>query len=354
MTARRASASPLPKKPTKTRRRLAAALFSLGLAPPLTVADPFTSATVAAGSANPLCLDYCFTGVCVWLVCSLFECHTEETPHVTHRLPDLVVNSYDHLGKIPWVEAQASLGVAAEAAGSALLSAFMTLPIYGGGPETARSQRTIGSHGRSPHTRRINATRFKDVAAIGNPFVNELSALGLSYYLCPSYISPFFPYLQTEYDAYAWRHLVPTELVYPATWIPGLREIGPWPLMSWGSVHPRIGSIQAEDDVRAAAVTAQRGVDIATRVGEPHVYVPTLLSPSDEQTDKWQMLAPSFDLTCHTFGQEIEYSVNRLAEDGGYGWLYWPVHDCCWPNAGVLIAVVPTPPVCVDVLAGSS
>jgi len=89
-------------------------------------------------------------------------------------------------------------------------------------------------------------------------------------------------------------------------------------------------------------VTAQRAVDIATRAGQPHLYrqVPGIPS-SNEQTDRWQMIHPKPELACRTFGRDRNYFEGRENHsgptEGSYGWIYWPLHDCC-PGPGRLIA----------------
>ena len=65
--------------------------------------------------------------------------------------------------------------------------------------------------------------------------------------------------------------------------IPGLREVGGFPLWTWGSVHPRTGWIVQASEPKAAAVLAQRAADIATRINQPHVYLP--MRPSSVADD---------------------------------------------------------------------
>jgi hypothetical protein len=69
-----------------------------------------------------------------------------------------------------------------------------------------------------------------------------------------------------------WRWHVPEE-VYPQTWIPGIREIGHFPLNTWGSTYPRGGTATQADEAKMAAVIAQRSADIVTRKNQPHVYL---------------------------------------------------------------------------------
>ena len=64
-------------------------------------------------------------------------------------------------------------------------------------------------------------------------------------------------------DALAWRQEVP-EIFYPASLIPGLRELGQWPLHTWGGVYPRTGWTTQAEEPKAAAINAQRAGDIVT------------------------------------------------------------------------------------------
>ena len=81
--------------------------------------------------------------------------------------------------------------------------------------------------------------------------------------LCRSQTSPFFPYFQSGLDALSWRQEVP-EIFYPASWIPGMREIGTWPLQTWGSVHPRTGwTTQAEEPKAEKEEAPESAADIS-------------------------------------------------------------------------------------------
>ena len=90
--------------------------------------------------------------------------------------------------------------------------------------------------------------------------------------LCESQTTSFYPYFQSGLDAFSWRQEVP-EIFYPASWLPGLREIGTWPVQSWGGVFPRTGWTTQAEEPKAAAINAQRAGDIVTRSFQPHIYV---------------------------------------------------------------------------------
>ena len=85
-----------------------------------------------------------------------------------------------------------------------------------------------------------------------------------------------------------------------------MREIGTWPLQTWGSVHPRTGWTTQAEEPKAAAINAQRAGDIVTRTGQTHIYIPISdssssdqkvwppdpLKETDHRTGTWQMLMP--------------------------------------------------------------
>jgi hypothetical protein len=76
---------------------------------------------------------------------------------------------------------------------------------------------------------------------------------------------------------------LPLEMFYAASLIPGLREIGNWPLQTWGGVYPRTGWTTQAEEPKAAAVNAQRAGDIVTRDNQPHIYMQIEPSSSSAQ-----------------------------------------------------------------------
>ncbi|HEB99710.1 MAG TPA: hypothetical protein ENJ05_09395 [Thiotrichales bacterium] len=174
-------------------------------------------------------------------------------------------------------------------------------------------------------------------------------------FICPGTATiPLFPHYQSSFDALVWRNFIPTEWIYPASWVPGMREIGSLsPLKPrWGNVHPRIGSIVHATEPIAAAVLAQRAGDIVTREGQPHIYIPTLqgreinrggyritlpppLRENDAGTGTWQMLMPVRENTCAVFGDESGASPiggwagGKVSADGDYVWNLWRPYECC-------------------------
>ena len=302
----------------------------------------FTSADIVEATTAVDCLDWKIVGVCLKLKCGFFGCRMRTVPWVEHRIPDLVVSAYNEPGDSPWTEARVLYGEPLAAAADAVFRATAGVPLGGG-------QNAASRPGGDPDTVSAQSgsnLRFKEVAVIGNPataaFRQWLTG-GAVPVACTTKVRPMALYFSSEADAAAWRTGL-SEQLYPATWVPGLRTIGSYPLDTWGTVYPRQGHVQQYHDVLAGAVAAQRAVDIATRAGQPHLYlrVPGI-SESDEKTDRWQMIHPRGEKQCNTFGEDRNYYQDREnvsgPGEGGYGWVYWPLHDCC-PGSGKTIAKI--------------
>ena len=288
--------------------------------------------TTAAALA---CMQWMPVGVCFWLRCTWTGCSVRTSIKVGHYNPDLVVSSYNELGGNPWVEIRATLGLAQQAAATGLLGALLPVPIESAG------NRTEGTSERD-HKNLI----YRETDAIGHP-LSSLSGLvagvGL---LCSSQTTSFFPYFQSGLDALSWRQEIP-EIFYPASLISGLRELGTWPLQSWGGVYPRNGWTTQAEEPKAAAINAQRAGDIVTRIGQPHIYVPVTgssgsgkvwlpgpLFEKDHRTGTWQMLVPRFESSCNVFGTNdlaslAGWSGGRVDSAGDYVWNLWRPYQCC-------------------------
>ena len=188
---------------------------------------------------------------------------------------------------------------------------------------------------------------IRETDAIGHPLSSlsgYVSGVGL---VCDSQTTSFYPYFQSGLDALSWRFAVP-EMFYPASFIPGLREIGSWPLQTWGGVYPRTGWTTQAEEPKAAAINAQRAGDIVTRTGQPHVYVPVTGSSSsgqkvwppgplmekDHRTGTWQMMVPRNESSCDVFGTNDLASLTgwgggRVDSAGDYVWNLWRPYKCC-------------------------
>ncbi len=281
------------------------------------------------------CMQWMPIGVCFWLRCSIYECEVETSIKVGHYNPDLVVSSYNELGGNPWDEIRDMLGSAQKSAATGLLGALMPIPV----DVDSAGNRTEGTTGNRDHKNLI----FREADAIGHP----LSSLSSSDMLCETETTSFVPYFQSGLDALSWRMAVP-EMFYLASFIPGLREMGSWPLQTWGGVHPRTGWTTQAEEPKAAAINAQRAGDIVTRTGQPHIYLPITESSSssqkvwspgplmekDRRTGTWQMLAPQTESSCSVFGtndlaSRTGWGGGKVDKEGDYVWNLWRPYKCC-------------------------
>lgn len=127
---------------------------------------------VASAIASPDCLEYCFTGMCVFVHCTLAppSCVIKTSPKVEHYNPDLVVSAYnleeDGSSQNPWHEVRASLGLATKTVTATLLGT-LTGVTPGSGSSTSNSEKVV-------------ALRHKEVDAIGHPLakLGSLAATG--------------------------------------------------------------------------------------------------------------------------------------------------------------------------------
>ena len=293
------------------------------------------------------CMRWMPVGICFWLRCSLSGCRVRASLKIGHYQPDAVVSSYNEPGGNPWIEIRPTLGAAQQSAAQGLLGHLLSLPIGSAG------NRTEGGRSNQDHRNLV----FRETDVIGHPLSSLASVLARTAYLCNSQTTPLFPYFLSGLNALSWRMEVP-EMFYPASLIPGLREIGAWPLQTWGGVYPRTGwTIQAEEP-KAAAINAQRAADIVTRIGQPHIYVPIKggsssrqrvwppgpLLEGDSATGEWQMLLPKPESTCRVFGSNDLASLHgwgggRVDAQGDYAWNLWRPYRCCRDRGVFLFAV---------------
>ena len=313
-----------------------------GLAGSISTAEIVSRTTTAAIS----CMRWMPVGLCFWLKCSLTGCRVKTSLKVGHYNPDLVVSAYNELGKNPWREIRSVLGVAQKQVATGLLGRLLSVPVDSAG------NRTEGAAGHRDHKNLV----FREADAIGHP-LSTLTGFTAGL-VCPSQTTSFRPYYLSGLDALAWRTGI-AELFYPASLIPGLREIGSWPLQTWGHVYPRTGwSIQAEEP-KAAAIVAQRAGDIVTRTGQAHVYWPVTdpkfsglkvwsprpLVEKDRKTGVWQMLTPRTDSSCHVFGRNDLASAagwggGRVDPGGDYAWTLWRPYQCCKKRGQIFLTSI--------------
>lgn len=261
-------------------------------------AKSFSVADLSASAIDTDCLDYCVDGVCFWLKCGFFGCSVKTTPHIKHNLPDLVVSTYNNPGDSPFTETK-------------LLD---IVPVIDGG-------------NLASNKKKATQIKFKEVSVIGNPVSYAISK---QKYLCKTNIKPYNPYFLSTLDAVAWRSGL-TEMFYPATYVPGLKEVGS-AFNSWGGVYPRQGFLNQPNDVKAGAVIAERALDIVSKGGFGHIYQRSI---GTSASGKWQMISPE-EQSCKKFGN-YEPSISA-DKDGQHAWVAWREYGCCIPGPGWHIA----------------
>ena len=325
-------------------------------------AEDFNVSDLANAALSWNCLDWKIDGVCVFLRCGLFGCRIVTTPRISHRLPDLVVQSYANTAAAPWLEWQPVAKAAAKAASAALHGTFGTQLTGGSGS------------GSGPH-RYTDLLQFSETDVVGNPVAKTLE---FGKFLCRSDVSPMKPYFVSATDALAWRSGI-GELKRKESVTPGLREIGSGVESTWGPVFPRSGFVIQSDPARAAAVTAVRATDIVTSDSAGHIAQsyktsasvrhvlrgdPGAQDPvtcrdsggtwtvskgdatcerrtwrqwrvdSSETDDNWQILTPESSNQCKAFGGTE--SPSEVAPDGAYAWHYWVRYRCCMKSGSFL------------------
>ncbi len=256
--------------------------------------------TQAAKAEAISCLDLQVVGVCFWLVCSLYECHTEESVKIGHFNPDVDMRVTNPQG-VERVE------------------------------DPARTD---------THNRNHNNLIYHEARASGDVLA------GLIY--CPSQATALLPYFLSELDADQWRWGI-LEQFMPPSWIPGLREIGHWPLNTWHNLYPRTGWTTQSSVPKSAASVAQRVGDIITRTAQLHIYLPLtgeadtadkrVWEPGElvENTNRegyFQLLSPVFEPGCRVFGENdilkpVDWGGGKVATDGAYSYTLWRPYKCC-------------------------
>lgn len=173
---------------------------------------------------------------------------------------------------------------------------------------------------------------------------------GASSFMCPPGIAPFALAFQSDLDALVWRNILPLETIYPATWLPGMREVGQGMLQTWGSVWPRQGMLFQQDPVKGAAVLAQRVGDIISHRAQPHIYTPLQLDNHRgyrffgfqgirERDTRWQRVYPNPQRSCEVFGRDDSLSVVGFGDghnlsSRGTVWNAWRRQECCSRPSG--------------------
>ncbi|BBP46322.1 integrating conjugative element protein [Thiosulfatimonas sediminis] len=359
--------------------------------------EDFNMLNVIQSALNLECMDYCFTGTCFHLKCSLFSgCKTWVSPKVKHNLPDLLVTVYDELDEQPFTEYRA------------IQSNLLSMLDDGEGANLMQGNKLESSQIRFKNTSVIGhpflvfATNFQKTGSLeipktdgtyinvpggwsfedetgdgdhrwsytppsqegGGLFVDSEvgqafgAALGNEYFkgFCPSNVTPLKPHYDSFVDQLEWRYGFIERFQAIAKgyhWF-GKREIGTRTSTNiigtntWGQVWPRIGFVVQQEDAKAAAIIAQRAIDIATRSDGWRIHSKAPTPASNEKTDKWQMISPKEDSVCKPFGSTNANWSDGRNDDGEeqYGWNYWRPYSCCL-GGGNVIAKASIPPICL-------
>lgn len=178
-----------------------------------------------------------------------------------------------------------------------------------------------------------------------------IDAVGAGSFLCPGSATVFGLHMQSDLDGPFWRGLVPLEMLYPGSWIPGLQEVsrGSGLISTWGSVYPRTGALAQVHPVKASAVLASRAASIVTQSAQPHIY--TRLRPGGDMhyfetfgAPKWQALYPVPSTGCITFGENDSLSLASFGDaktsgSAGYVWNLWHRYECCQNRGSYMFSV---------------
>jgi integrating conjugative element protein (TIGR03756 family) len=266
---------------------------------------------------------------------------------VSHYNPDAVVSTFHEDVMHPWAHWGVALARTLRSAAAGLVG----VPVDSAGTRTRDD-------------RRDRNKMYRDADVIGHPasLLSLLGSSGAFTMLCPTEVRAFQPYLSSYTDALVWRAILPIESLYPESFVPGLREIGAWPLNSWSALYPRDGNVTQQHPVKGVAVLSQRIGDITTRSGQPHVYVPlpsggrhmvgnamVWLPPPlverDIATGKWQMLAPLAQRSCEVFGANdsllpVSWGDGRTSSTGGYAFNLWRPYSCCSRAGQIFLGAV--------------
>lgn len=299
------------------------------------VAETFnTTDVLRVASDGRSCLNYRITSQCVYayISCNLFGCKikTQLRDRIEHRLPDLVVTAFQQPGKTPFTEIRNTASVAALAVLNSPAMQAALGDSASGGSVQFNNGRGI-KQGLTFNESNVVGTPVIEV--IRNIYKYQVPSLSGSPYLCPSAVTPLKPYFMSELDALAWRSAALNTGM--ESLVPGRREIGTNLLKTWGSVYPRIGFVMQNQAPKAAAVIAQRAIDLVTqRHQRPHIYSPFVVEGVSEKSPVWQMISPTPASHCEAFGAEGEWAANKQTESGEFAWNYWKEYECCKPGRG--------------------
>jgi integrating conjugative element protein (TIGR03756 family) len=312
----------------------------------VTIPTDITTTTALYAEATvswPACGMWHPSGICFFLFCTPFGCSIKNSNRYSHMRPDLVVSTYHDLDNHPWPQVGLPIGKMALKTASLLYKAMIG--------------DSAGTRSRPKRTDKN--TRFRDGDAIGHPGGSFIAPGDI----CPTGVTAFKPYYSSFTDGMIWRNFLPADMLMPATWVPGLREVGTWPLNTWGGVFPRTGWLTNQHEVKVGAVLSQRIADIITRTGEARIYtdVPTggmkdrdgetVFDPPPAMENNplggtWQLSAPFRGVTaCTPFGlndsvSPASYGDAQTSTTGSYAFSLWRPYACCRTKGVFLYAIV--------------
>ncbi|WP_299874206.1 TraU family protein [uncultured Cocleimonas sp.] len=246
-------------------------------------AETFSGIDVIADAHTFECLDYeIIMPICIYLLIIVtpfgvyFKWYFRD--RINHNLPDLVVTSFKTPGQTPFTDIRSTESKAAMEIfnSSSMRSAFDDHALGGG--------EVLNGHVGRQSSNTVKNNRMFEANVIGSPapkVIRKTMKYGVpailgKQFICKSNVKRYKPYFMSEADAIAWRRgeLNPHASIY----ITGAREIGSLSVSNptgntWGKVHPRIGFVLQTEPAKAAAVIAQRSIDIVTQKNQvPHVY----------------------------------------------------------------------------------
>ena len=303
--------------------------FSLAINSEALTSMEITADTLAA---IPQCMHYKILGECNWM--------SRTGPNVTlyldQYLPDVVVSVYNKPGENPWAEVNGTIDQAGKSAEDTIV-------------QTTTQGLTAGFGQHSMATQNEQSVYFKEVDVIGNP---ALAVFDHEIFL-PSTAIPLFPYFQSMLDAVLWRGLTIASMPEKVMAVPEdiVRRVGTFPI-KWGSVFPIEGSVHASNEAKAAAVIAQRAVNLLT--SSPMEHMPLhifkrLNNNCGDQCDaddfhenddhtQFQRIYPDPQNTCEVFGNTLSYGNEREQQThGAYVWIVWRHYRGCVQGDGKYI-----------------
>ena len=176
---------------------------------------------------------------------------------------------------------------------------------------------------------------------------------GMSSYICPGGSGMLSIQYHSDLDSLFWRGVIPLELLYPGSWVPGVGEVGNGLINTWGGGYPRTGELVQSHPRKSSAVLAHRTGSIIRQAAQPHLY--KKLYPKGESNyvyfkavvnPKWQPVYPNPEPTCISFGDNDSAALTswgdyKTSSTDGYIWNLWHTYECCERQPGVFLFAVP-------------